>query len=306
MLGEQPSAMSTDGFAFAPAAILNAPTGASRPAMATHDDASNAFFTTWLDPSMTSSCAMWEPHEHGLQAAQERKLDYHVQQAVVAGAERVLDIGCGWGSGLARLTSVHSVSKAVGLTVSPSQASWIRRLADPRIEVHVGGWADHAPEAAYDGILSIGALEHIARPEYDGEARVAAYRKFFMRCHELLRPGGHLSLETIALGRGKYLPDTPLAEMFPESRLPRLSEIAEGFDQVFEVQVLRNDRTHYERTVKSWLQALEANWHVAVAGASEVTAERYRRYLGFTAIGFASGLFDLYRITLRARGRRSG
>jgi cyclopropane-fatty-acyl-phospholipid synthase len=276
------------------------PIGASPAAIRSHYDVSNEFFAAWLDPTMTYSCAMWSPGDDTLESAQHRKLDYHIERARVASTDRVLDIGCGWGSALRRMTGSHGVKKAVGLTLSMEQAAWINGVRDPRVDVLVQSWADHVARVPYDGILCLGALEHFARPEDTRQRRVEAYRAFFARCRELLVPGGWLSLQTIAFGIGKYVPGSPLAEIFPESHLPRLSEIAEGFDRIFDLDVVRNDRQDYVKTLNAWIQGLEANWDVAVRATGPEMAERYRRYLQFTMMGFAAGYFDLLRISLKS------
>src|ERR1041385_2153763 len=275
------------------------PTGASQAAIRAHYDVSNEFFEAWLDSSMTYSCAMLESGEESLAAAQARKLDYHIEQAGLVRKERALDIGCGWGSALERMTSAHGVRKAVGLTLSDAQAEWIRRQNWPGVEVFVQDWAGHDPPEPYAGITCIGAFEHFARPESTRPERVEAYRAFFSRCRELVVVEGRMSLQTIAFGIGKYIPDTPLADIFPESHLPRLSEIAEAFDRIFELELIRNDRHHYVRTLGAWLQNLEANWDAAVRATSADVAERYRRYLQFTLMGFSAGFFDLLRISVR-------
>jgi cyclopropane-fatty-acyl-phospholipid synthase len=275
--------------------------GASPSAIRAHNDVSNEFFRAWLDPTMTYSCAMWRADREDLQSAQERKLDHHIMSARAHHAARVLDIGCGWGSALFRMVGTHGVDRAVGLTLSAAQAEQVRSAGEPRIDVRLESWANHQPTAPYDAILSIGAFEHFARPEHSRYERVASYRHFFERCRGLLRPDGSMSLQTMAFGNGKFVPDTPLADIFPESHLPRLSEIAEAFDGVFEVEVVRNDRIDYERTLASWIARLEKNWDSAARATTLETAVRYRRYLEFTRVGFAVGLFDLLRLTLRAR-----
>jgi cyclopropane-fatty-acyl-phospholipid synthase len=290
----------------APRAVAEPPrVGASHRAIQSHYDVSNGFYSAWLDPSMTYSCAMWAGERDDLAAAQARKLDHHIERARVAGAERVLDIGCGWGSALRRLTSVHGVGKAVGLTLSDAQASFIRSAPDPRIEVRIESWESHTAESPYDGILCIGTLEHFARPENTPAERVDAYRQFFARCRDLLKPERRISLQTISFGTGRYIPGTPLSDIFPESHLPKLGEIASAFDRIFELEIVRNDREDYVRTLNAWLLSLEANWEFAVAATNETVAERYRRYLQFSIMGFSSGAFDLLRISLKALPARS-
>jgi len=67
--------------------------GASPAAIRHHYDVGNEFWRIWLDPTMAYSCAMWEGPDDDLESAQRRKLDYHVEQARVRGAARVLDVG---------------------------------------------------------------------------------------------------------------------------------------------------------------------------------------------------------------------
>src|ERR1700688_4436191 len=94
--------------------------GASRAAIALHYDTSNDFFRLWLDESMCYSSACWREDnaEEELEVAQQRQLDRHIRQARASGAERVLDVGCGWGGVLRRLIDAHGVRQAVGLTLS--------------------------------------------------------------------------------------------------------------------------------------------------------------------------------------------
>ena len=64
----------------------------------------------------------------------------------------------------------------------------------PDIEVCLESWTEHVPAAPYDAVVSIAAFEYFARPEWDDEQQLAAYRAFFARCQGWLRPGGRLSL----------------------------------------------------------------------------------------------------------------
>ena len=138
-----------------------------------------------------------------------------------AGAARVLDVGCGWGALLRRLVEHAGVSEAVGLTLSASQAAWVREHSGPGIEVREESWRDHKPEAPYDAIISIGAFEHFARPGLSPEEKLAAYREFFDFCRGALKDGGRLSLQTIAyVGSDVAMPQFFAEEIFPETEPP--------------------------------------------------------------------------------------
>jgi cyclopropane-fatty-acyl-phospholipid synthase len=261
--------------------------GASAEAVRHHYDVSNEFYRLWLDPTMSYSAAIWEEGD-SFEAAQVRKLDFHIRQARAGGARRVLDIGCGWGPMLRRLVETHQVEQAVGLTLSHNQAAWIRSFNQPRIEVRVESWSDHRPVEAYEAIISMGAFEHFARPNMTDEARVEGYRHFFRRCHEWLKPGGWLSLETIVYekARREDISEFFITEIYPESDLPTLADIAKASERLFEIVRLRNDRDEAERTWREWLAKLRANRKAAVALVGEEMVRRYEKYLKLSIIGF--------------------
>lgn len=107
--------------------------GASSKAIQQHYDIGNEFYALWLDSTLSHSGAMWNPGDN-LETALLRKIDYHIEQSGAPGAERVLDIGCGWGGRLKRLVKTYEVKKAVGLTLSPAQAAWVGALGIPDID----------------------------------------------------------------------------------------------------------------------------------------------------------------------------
>jgi cyclopropane-fatty-acyl-phospholipid synthase len=282
--------------------------GASAEAIQRHYDVGNDFYRLWLDPSLCYSCALWKDPavDESLERAQERKIDYHVAQARARGAGRVLDVGCGWGALLRRLVEREGVGQAVGLTLSQEQADWIAATPHPRIAVRLESWADHVPEDPYDAIVSIGAFEHFARPQWTNAEKVAAYRAFFQRCHEFLKPGCRLSLQTIAYGgmsreEGRRLPEHSflLAEVFPETDLPELGEILEASRGLFEIVTLRNDREDYRRTCRAWFERLLARRADATALVGEEVVARFLRYLKLSATMFHYGQIHLLRLAFR-------
>jgi cyclopropane-fatty-acyl-phospholipid synthase len=277
--------------------------GASSEAIQHHYDVGNEFYRLWLDSALNYSCALWEENVEydALELAQLRKLDFHINQARARSAKRVLEIGCGWGSLLRRLVEVNGVEKAIGLTLSKAQLEWSALFEQPQIEVRLENWFHHSPKQPYDAIISIAAFEAFAKLGLSEAEKIDAYRKFFQRCHEWLKPGCWMSLQTIAYGNcGKKDMSRFLAtEIFPESDLPSLADIAKASERTFEIVALRNDREDYERTCKAWLSRLKANRAAAVNLVGEEVVSRYEKYLSFSSIGFKLGTMNLLRITLR-------
>ena len=274
--------------------------GAPKAAISFHYDLGNEFFRLFLDRECSYSCAMYDKESDSLEAAQQRKLEYHIQQARADRAACVLDIGCGWGALQKKLVKEHGVKLAVGITLSENQAEWIRSMGLPGVEVRVESWSDHVPIAAYDSIISIGAFEHFARP-CSRTMRVRGYRDFFERCYGWLNPGGWMSLQSIGLAaadretEGLFIAES----IFPESDLPRLGEIADASEGIFEIVSVRNDRADYARTIHEFRDRLRKNRDAAIRLAGEETVRRFDKYFRISAAGFSRGTTNLYRITFR-------
>jgi cyclopropane-fatty-acyl-phospholipid synthase len=139
--------------------------------------------------------------------------------------------------------------------------------------------------------------------------RIAAYRKFFAKCFDMLVPDGRLGLETIAhdgapdtnepLGRGP-LGDSVLT-IFPESICPHLSELVLGFEPYFEVRVLRSDAADFARTSRAWLTRLRDHEAEAAALVGLDTVRRFRRYLASSELQFRTRTVTNYRVVLSRR-----
>jgi cyclopropane-fatty-acyl-phospholipid synthase len=110
-----------------------------------------------------------------------------------------------------------------------------------------------------------------------------------------------MSLQTIAYGAGRFTHGA-ISSIFPESDLPRLSEVISALDGKFELMSLRNDRTDYSRTCRAWLERLRSNREVAIELVGERTVKHYEAFLAASERGFNAGVFMLLRIQLRRIG----
>ena len=126
-----------------------------------HYDISNDFYALWLDRSMTYSCAYFQSPDDDLGAAQERKLDYLCRKLRLRPGQRLLDIGCGWGSLIIHAAKYFGV-RAEGITLSARQAEWARaRIAKTaltnvaKIEVRDYREIGRNGSESYDAIVSV-------------------------------------------------------------------------------------------------------------------------------------------------------
>jgi len=253
----------------------------------------------WLDQTMVYSCALWENGD-SLHEAQLRKLDFHLAQARASGKKNLLDIGCGWGALLDRAVTTCKVESATGLTLSQAQADWVNASRSDEASVRLESWSDHQPASPYDAIISIGAFEHFAKAGLSKRAKADAYRSFFRWCHEHSTDDCGLSLQSIVYENyDEGNPNPFVEEIFPESELPRVSEIFAAAEGLFEIVQLRNDRAHYAKTLQAWYANLRANRSQAVSLVGEAVFKKYEKYLGVFVVGFHTGTVNLARITAR-------
>jgi len=278
--------------------------GASAGAIQQHYDLGNDFYAAWLGTTMAYSAARWLPDEgpDALDAAQERKLDWHLAAAKAQGVARVLDVGCGWGAILTRLRDAAGVAEPVGITMSPAQAEWIA-AHEPGLQVAVTPWQDFRDPQPFDAIISIGAFEHFAGPDLDEAGKIAAYRDFFTFCAESLKPGGRVSLQTIAwleLPRAEQRANLP-EKLFPDSNLPNFNEIAAATDARFTVRHAEHEPLDYARTLRAWIRNIRAAEPNLSRRHGAATVKHYvQNFMSFT-LGFESRRISLYRIILEKR-----
>src|SRR5690606_38781925 len=132
-----------------------------RRAISHHYDVGNDFYEIVLGPSMVYSCAYWSapPPQGTLEQAQHDKLELVCRKLALEPGQRLLDVGCGWGSMAIHAAREHGVN-VVGITLSQEQAAYARkRIADEgltdRVEIRVQDYRDVA-DGPYDAIASIG------------------------------------------------------------------------------------------------------------------------------------------------------
>jgi cyclopropane-fatty-acyl-phospholipid synthase len=270
-------------------------------AIAHHYDVGNDFYELVLGPSMVYSCAVWASPGAGLDAAQEAKLDLVCRKLGLAEGDRLLDVGCGWGS-----LAIHAAQRygatVVGITLSEEQAQLARkRVAEvgltDRVEIRVQDYRE-IDDGPVDAISSIGMSEHVGRAEMPGYVR---------QLHDLLRPGGRLLNHAIAwnAGTATWNPDTFIARyVFPDGELLGLGETvglleAGGALEVLDVEALRQ---HYALTLRAWVRRLEGHWDAAVAASSPGRARVWRLYMAACALAFESGEMGVNQVLLRRPG----
>ncbi|MEV6010174.1 cyclopropane-fatty-acyl-phospholipid synthase family protein [Streptomyces sp. NPDC051976] len=255
-------------------------------AIAHHYDVGNDFYALILGPSMVYSCALWETPGTTLEQAQFAKLDLVCRKLGLRPGQRLLDVGCGWGSMVMHAAEHYGVH-ATGVTLSAEQAAFARkRIADAgltdRIEVRVQDYRDVA-DGPYDAISSIGMAEHVGSDRYRAYARTL---------HALLRPGGRLLNHQIARrplrDEEAYRVDGFIDRyVFPDGELAPVGATVGWLEEAgFEVRDVEALREHYGRTLRAWVRNLESSWGEAAHATTDGRVRVWRLYMAASALAF--------------------
>ena len=256
-----------------------------------------AFYQLILDPSMAYSCAYRAPGHNTLADAQRAKLELIGGKLGLEPGQRLLDMGCGWGS-----LTIHAARARVqvtGVTLSREQGGYVRQRArglglGDRAEVRIQDYRDPLDDR-YDAVASVEMGEHVG---------AAQYPRFCAALHARLRPGGRLLIQQMsrgarAPGGGPFIESyiTPDMDMRPVGDTVRLIENA-GFE-VIGVEAMRD---HYVRTIRAWLDNFEQNQPAIKEILSEQQILLWRLYLAGGALAFEEGRMGVDQILAVRRG----
>ncbi|MFL5866369.1 MAG: class I SAM-dependent methyltransferase [Thermoleophilaceae bacterium] len=258
-----------------------------------HYDLPAEFFALFLDESMTYSCGLFSRGAATLEEAQEAKLELVCQKLALESGQRILDVGCGWGSFPIHAASHHDVS-VLGITLSQPQAERGQRrveelgLAD-RVEIRVADYRT-LDERPFDAIASIGMVEHVGSRNIDLYAAQLARQ---------VRPGGKILNHGIARLRHGEPEAGPFSEryVFPDAAPLHLSRIITAVERAgLETRHVEGLRQDYATTLTHWIERLDANIDEAVRLAGSERARVWRLYLRAARNGFRTGFTSVYQV----------
>jgi cyclopropane-fatty-acyl-phospholipid synthase len=245
---------------------------------------------------MTYSCAFFSRDGASLESAQEAKLELTCRKLRLEKGQRVLDIGCGWGSFAIHAAARHGVS-VLGITLSEPQAALARaRVAeaglDHLVSIRVMDYRDLGGER-FDAIASIGMVEHV------GAERIDLYAS---RLASLLRPRGRLLNHGVAHLRHSDPPAGPFTEryVFPDTDPLPVSRILLALERAaFVTEHVEEFGADYAETLRHWAQRLDEHRAEGVRLVGEERVRVWRLYLRAARSGFETGFNSIYQVQSR-------
>ena len=257
-----------------------------------HYDLPAEFFALFLDRSMTYSCAIFSRGAQTLEEAQETKLELVCTKLGLEPGQRVLDVGCGWGSFAVHAASRHRV-RVTGITLSGPQAAVARRrVQEAGLAQHIDiGVLDYRQLAGerFDAIASIGMVEHVGAANIDPYAR---------RLAGLLRPGGRLLNHGIARLRHGDPEAGPFSQryVFPDAAPLHLSRVIAALEGAgLETTHVEGFRHDYADTLRHWARRLDDSLEQSIKLAGPERVRVWRLYLRAARNGFETGFTSVYQ-----------
>ena len=264
-----------------------------RVAVRHHYDVSNAFYRMVLGPTMVYSCAYFSSPDDKLEVAQTRKLETICRKLRLRAGDRLLDIGCGWGTLVLHAAREHG-ARAVGVTLSQPQAELAREriraagLSD-RCEIRVADYRE-VDDGPYDKVSSVGMYEHV------GRAQLGEYAG---RVTRLLREGGLFLNHGIVRAQPRLWDKHSFIAryVFPDGELHPVGAVVDAMEQAgLEVRDDEALREHYALTLRRWVANLAANRDAAIAEAGTERERVWRLYMTGSAVAFEAGDISVHQV----------
>lgn len=269
--------------------------------VAIHTDAANAqhyevpaaFFLRTLGPKRKYSCCYYDGPDTTLAEAEVKALDLTMAHAGLADGQRILELGCGWGSLSLTMAARFPGATITAVSNSHSQRAFIEgeaaRLGLTNLTIVTSDMNDFAPEGQFDRIVSVEMFEHMAN-----------WRALLTRVRSWLKADGRLFIHVFTHRTGSYRFDAAdktdwIAQHFFTGGLMPGHGLIGQFPDLFTIEEeWRWSGEHYRRTAEDWLSLFDARLAeidpilTQVYGVENLALWRRRWRLFFLA---TSGLF---------------
>jgi cyclopropane fatty-acyl-phospholipid synthase-like methyltransferase len=274
-----------------------------------HYNRGNDFFEWCLGEAMVYTAASFETQDMPLEQAQYRKIDRACTKLQLKQGETLLDIGCGWGTFVARAAKEFG-AKTYGVTLAQEQVNFgTDRIAkygvSDRAKVEVCDYRNITGK--FDKIVSLEMVEHVGIKNLVG---------YFQKVHELLADEGLFVMQWTGI-RNLYNPQNPLSALtmrpedliwglfmsryiFPgaDASLTLSGMIRAAEDGGFEVTDVENMSPHYVITLRAWRDHWVSNKEKVVKAYGERWYRLWYFFLHWSALIGEQGSAFTYQVMM--------
>jgi len=256
-----------------------------------HYDIGNGLYKNMLDKRMVYTCGYWK-EARNLDEAQEAKLDLVCRKLDFKRGQKVLDIGCGWGSFAKYAAEKYGVS-VTGVTVSKEQAELGRETCKGLpVEIRLQDYRDLSGQ--FDHIVSLGMFEHVG---------YKYYRTYMKTVNSCLKDHGLFLLHTIGGNESAVTTDLWIDKyIFPDSMIPSIKQIGASIENLFVMEDWHNFGSDYDKTLMAWCSNFKNNWDNIKSDYDERFYRMWKYYLLSCAGSFRARKNQLWQVVLSKNG----
>ena len=271
----------------------------SRKNIHAHYDLGNAFYASWLDPTMTYSSARFTRAGLALDAAQREKYASLARLMDLGQGQSVLEIGCGWG-GFAEFAAREIGARVTGITISQEQYDFARQRMfnaglSEQVDIRLIDYRD--VEGRFDRVASIEMFEAVG---------IEYWPAYFGKIREVLKPGGVAGLQIITIDDALFAgynkrTDFIQKYIFPGGMLPSEESLKAVVDRAgLGWGTIERFGQDYAETLKLWDERFQAAWGDIrrMGGFDERFRRLWRFYLAYCEAGFRSARTDVIQLAL--------
>tara|TARA_B100001123_G_scaffold78355_1_gene88727 strand:+ start:1384 stop:2577 length:1194 start_codon:yes stop_codon:yes gene_type:complete len=246
-----------------------------------HYDRGEELYDLFLDKNRQYSCAYWKSSNDTLDDAQQNKINHIIKKLDLRPGQKVLDIGCGWGSMCFEIAK-QSECEVTGITLSKNQYEYcIKKAKELKLDnqCHFEIIDYRNLKGKFHRVVSVGMLEHVGRK---------FYKTFFKKINNLMTEDGVSLIHTIGSINPKG-PPAPFIQkyIFPGGLVPSGSDL---IDAVEKTGLILTDMEslihHYDKTLKAWLDRFLKNREKARRMYSERFCKMWEFYLASCSAAF--------------------
>ena len=265
----------------------------SKTNVAHHYDISENLYDLFLDSNRQYSCAYFKDDNDSLEQAQINKMNHIIKKLNLKPDQKVLDIGCGWGS-LAIDIAKSAQCEVTGITLSEKQLNYCTQKAkelnlENQVKFKLMDYRELNEK--FDRIVSVGMFEHVGRK---------FYKKFFKQIEKMLKEDGVSLIHTIGSVNPPRDPHPWITKyIFPGGYTPSLSEVTNPIEKagliVTDIEVLR---LHYAHTLRHWKENCLKNKDKIIQMFDEKFFRMWEFYLAGCEMAFKWGDQVVYQFQL--------